>query len=172
MITETQLKTQVEVPAPVREDRQVLTNVLYGYYHESLDLREYHEDTSNLDFHTRFGFSMQVPEHWDIMSSLSELINIVQEDSSKRILVIYSHSRRYKEAYDSVGESVSYISWHEIHTAMQISNSDPSYMRRMRALLGDADLTLLLDPPLTLPDVVNQIRLETGGCLIAIGSRP
>ena len=92
-------------------------------------------------------------------------------ESKGGMLIVYSNSASYKEAFAILGDESWYISWHEIHTAMQISPSDPSYMRRARDLLSSSILTILIDLPSTFSDVLNQIRANSNGCLISIGSK-
>lgn len=175
MTTETRTESNTGISST---GQQALPNILCSYFLESLNLREYNDDTSNLDFHRRYGLTLQVPEHWDVVSAATEVAALAHDaeggaqSGRKKVLIIYSNSLSYKTAYASIGEIASYISWHEIHTAMQISVSDPSYMRRVRDLIGSSHLTILFDPPSSLPEVLNQIRAETPGCLIAIGSKP
>ncbi len=149
----------------------ILSNILCAYFRESLNLREYHEDISNLDFHRRFGLLMQVPEHWDIYSALSSLLLAMKELQKKQMLVIYSNSVCYKETFAVLDDNVTYISWHEIHTAMLVAASDPSFMRRIRELLNSVSITVLIDLPSTFSDILNQVRADSNGCLISIGSK-
>ena len=150
---------------------EAITMALCTYFGESMDLRAEHEDISNLDFHRRFGFSMQIPEHWDVMYALSALLITIGDYSARNMLIVYSTSVCYKNVFATLGDDATYISWHEIHTAMQISASDPSYIRRIRELLDHSDLTVVIDLPSTFSDVLNQIRASSSGCLIPIGSK-
>lgn len=149
------------------EVTDLLSNVLSTYFTSSRKFREENQSLSNMQFHRMFGFSLKVPSEWDIYPAVQSLCN---EHKKETITVVYSTSKVYHRSYQELKDAVSYISWHEIHTAMQISSSVPSSMSKVKSLLLDTDLVVVVDPPpLSLSSVLDQIMAMCSGCLIIIG---
>ena len=149
------------------EVTDLLSNVLRKYLISSRGFREENQSLSNMQFHRMFGFALKVPCEWDIYPAIKLLCNNYDQE---KITVVYSTSGIYHKSYQALKDDVSYMSWHEIHTAMQISSSVPASMARVKNLLVDTDLVIVVDPPpLSLSGVLDQIMVMCSGCLIIVG---
>lgn len=139
----------------------MIYDLLKKYIKESRQNREENLDLNNLMFHQKYGLVMQLPHNWSY-----NLLKIIQ-DTTEKTLIIFPSTAKYRILYEEIGEALTYISWHEIYTGMQMTPSDVRYIQRAKAILADAELTFFLDPPL-LPELIDQVRGYTNGCLVVL----
>ena len=130
-----------------------------AFHEENLDL-------SNRIFHREYGLTIHLPRSW---SYLEVLLKVIQE-VSKKTLIIFPSTAAYRRLYEDLEPArnlLTYISWHEIYTGMQMASSDVRYMQRAKTILSDAELTFFLDPP-PFPELIDQVRGHTNGCLVIL----
>lgn len=145
-----------------------LTQMLDLYCAQYPVFRDNNLDLQSLAFHKRFGLAIQVPFGWDVLSSVKYLLSENEFLTSRdKIIVVFGSTTAYRKIHAVLGDSVQYLSWHEIYTGMHIASTDARYIQRARALLDKSDLILFIDPP-HLPEVLDQVRGQTTGALIVI----
>lgn len=153
----------------------MIYDLLHQYIVENHRSREDNLDLNNLMFHRRFGLVVRLPHNWSYMDAL---IKTMKSSTASKILIIFPSTMMYHILYKAVDEStidgeeyiahgLTYISWHEIYTGMQMTSSDVRYMQRAKAILANAELTFFIDPP-PLPELMDQIQGHTNGCLVVL----
>jgi len=147
------------------ENAHPLTNLMELYCDEYERLREDHLDLPHITFHRTYGLSVQIPEGWNVLGSVKDVVNSFAP--AHKIVTIFSTTAAYKKIHNCLGDRIHYLSWHEIFTGMHVAQTDVRYMQRAKQVLGDADLVFFLNPP-ALPEVVDQVRGQSGGALIIL----
>lgn len=147
----------------------MIKELLHEHIKNSHAQREENLDLNNLMFHRKYGMSIQLPSNWSYMDALLDVLNT---SSQKKSLIIFPSTVMYHTIYkrvedEGLGGNLSYVSWHEIYTGMQMTSSDVRHMQRTKALLMDSELTFFLDPP-PMVELVDQVRGHTNGCLMVL----
>ena len=140
-----------------------LTQLVELYCDEYPALREKYLDLPSLQFHRDFGLLVKAPETWPVYKAIEVAVN-----KFTNTIIIYSAASSYRDLYEKFGDDVKYFSWHEVYTGMMIARSDVRSVHRIKGLLAEARLTIFLDPPNALPEVIDQVRGFSNGCLMVL----
>ncbi len=158
---------------------EIMSSLLCEYIKEWRVQREENLDLNNQMFHRRYGLVIQLPNSWSYMNAIVRIMQGVEPGSQEsewpsisetgKILIIFPSTAMYRTLDKEIGEmsNLDYLSWQEIYTGMQMASNDVRYMQRTKIILGKAQLTLFLEPP-PLPELIDQVRGLTGGCLIVL----
>ncbi len=144
-----------------------LTQMIRMYIEQYPDLREENLDLQPIAFHRRYGLSVQAPYKWDILSSVKHVVVDTPMALHPRTVVIFGSTESYHKIYKELGESVRYLSWHEIFTGIHTAATDVRYFQKSKEMLAEANLTFFLDPP-AIPEIMDQVRGHTSNCLIVL----
>lgn len=163
------IESTVETVGVVDSFTHPLYDLLLSYYKDYHTYRELNEDLENNQFHIEHGLTIKVPSRWPLRGAIKHVVNSL---GTEKLLVIYSTSNVYRDMQKAIGDRAEYISWHEIFSAMRLTSSDATLMRRVRTKLSEASLTFFVDAPTSIMDVLDQVRGFSNGCLIVIERYP
>lgn len=127
-------------------------------------LREDNLDLPPLTFHKRYGLVIRAPHTWDILSSITRVVNSTPDS---KVVIIFGSTDAYRKMHAVLDERVRYFSWHEIFTGIHTASTDVRYIQKSKQLLSDADITFFVEPP-SLPEVMDQVCGQTANCLVVL----
>ncbi len=155
-----------------------IVEMLKTHWSEFAEQKEEHADLDPLTFNRKYGLYIDPPSTWPTIEAVvSTCFGASPEDS---VLIIYPTTQSYKDvsklfswysenAQASHPSNVSFISWHEIFSAMSRVSEDARILKRIKERLVDANLVFFLGASEAISDVINQVRGYCDGCLIIIG---
>ena len=143
-----------------------LSMVLLYYYTNFLPIKQANEDLNNITFHKTFGLYIDCPTNWPYISAVK---NTVELAAGKLVTLVYSSTRMYKDLYESLGDDVKYISWHEINTAMSRVSEDTRYLNQIKEQLIQSGLIVFMVASQSLVNVIDLVRMSSDNCLIILG---
>lgn len=152
-----------------------MIQLLLSYYEDSLRWKEQRQDLSPAGFNRDYGLTIQGPSEWPYNEAIKALAESAIQQRAASVVIIYSSTSQYDgiskflEKNDVVTHKVSYLSWQEIYSAMQLVNNDARLIQGVRDRLSNASLVLFMGAPSGVPEVVDQVRAFCDGCLIVFG---
>ena len=139
-------------------------NLLESYCAQYNELRERNDDISNLAFHRGHGLCLQVPQEWSLLDAV---VDITKSKRFKTVCIVYPTAVCFRDVDTLLDQAMtSYLSWHEVYTAMQMASSDIRHIKRVKSML-DVELVIGLDPP-ALDGIEDQVRGCVAGCLLIL----
>lgn len=152
---------------PLKNQSKNLTAMIKQYICEYAELCEDNLDLPPLMFHKRYGLAIHVPQTWNALLSVEEIVK-APDFVTGSVVIIFGSTEAYRRIHDTLGDkNVQYFSWHEIFTGIHTASTDVRYIQRAIQLLTEADLTFFLDPP-AIPEVMDQVFGQTANCLIIL----
>lgn len=145
---------------------QILFDLIKRYCEDYAVLRENNLDLSNVAFHRRYGLFLQVPASWAL---LEIAVSVLKSSEKPNNMVVFSSSSSYRYLYDTLpqDDTMQFLSWHEIFSAMHTASTDARYVQKIKLMLSSADLVLFVDPP-SITEVLDQVRGFVSGCLVVL----
>lgn len=149
---------------------ELISNLLVNYYNSFDSLTEHAELENSINlsaFHSKQALKINVPKDpdWKIQESLKSFLSSV---NAENVLIIYSDSKCYLEIHNNLSnlnKNISYISWYEIFSTMYLNNLD---RQRINQMLKQSKLTIFIEPPYDVQEVINHVCAFTLCCLIFV----
>jgi hypothetical protein len=155
-------------------DEHPLIRLLLSHYQDSVYWKEVRADLSPAGFNREFGLTIQGPSEWPYHEAIKIVADEAIANKATSVVVIYGSTAQY-DAISKVIDSeslvsrVSYLSWQEIYSAMQLVNNDARLIQIVRNRLAEANLVFFVGAPLGVSEVIDQVRAFCDGCLIIFG---
>ena len=152
-----------------------ITTLLKQYISDYKKIKRDNEEMGNIEFNKSFSLSVSPPKHWPFYEPLGDSVSHAFDLGFLNIVIVYSSTDTYNKIVKSIpivemsSKQVEYFSWHEIYSAMNRVQQDVSHMRRLKEVLGNADLVVFVGASTAMQVVVDQVLGSTSGCLILLG---
>lgn len=152
-----------------------MIQLLLAHYRDSVHWKEQRQDLSPASFNREFGLTIQGPSEWPYKEAIKAVTEAAIETRAHNVVIIYGSTAQY-DAISKFLESggintsyVSYLSWQEIYSAMQLVNNDARLIQGIRDKLSEANLVFFVGAPVAVPEIIDQVRAFCDGCLIIFG---
>jgi hypothetical protein len=141
--------------------------LLVTYYQDFKRWKEAHSDLSPAAFNREYGLLVQGPIRWPYIEGVQAVCNRTLPNSAC-VVVIYGSTAQYDKLSKRLNshENLSYISWQEIYSAMQLVRNDVRLLQGIRDRLSSADVVFFLGAPLAVQEVIDQVKALCDGCLM------
>lgn len=152
-----------------------LIRLLLSHYRQSNYWKEERQDLSPAAFNREYGLAIQGPSEWPYLEAIKTVTDDALSNDAHSIVIIYGSTAQYDSISKYLGESdrrrssLSYLSWQEIYSAIQLVNNDARLIQTIRDRLSGADLVFFMGAPLEVSEVTDQVRAFCDGCLIVFG---
>jgi len=174
-------------------DYHPLIAILLQYYNGFDDLKDQYADLGNPEFNQNHGLAVRAPVDWPVNAAVQTLIEHASTTGVNGITCVYPSADRYHEILDELSEKfkapqsapsegpdeawqgwidltkkVTFIHKSEIFEAIHSPQDRSGNLKRIRSLLSDAELTIVLNSSRVSRDVLEHIQGFCDRCLIFI----
>lgn len=152
-----------------------MIRLLLAHYRDSLHWKEQRQDLSPAAFNREFGLMLQGPADWPYHEAIRAVTESAIESKAASVVIIYASTAQYDGISKFLEKGgintsyVSYLSWQEIYSAMQLVNNDARLIQGVRDRLREASLVIFVGAPIAVPEIIDQVRAYCDGCLIIFG---
>ncbi len=164
--------SETEAVTEIDDAGHPLVKLLLSHYQNFRQWKEARVDLSPAAFNREFGLLIQGPSEWPYTSAIRAVCDEAISLRASNIVIIYGSTAQYDKISKFLGASesrsnhVSYMSWQEIYSAMQLVANDARLIKTLRDRLASADVVFFMGAPLAVTEIIDQVRAFCDGCLI------
>lgn len=150
-----------------------LYDLLKTYTEEFDQLKEVNQSIHTYSFNKQFGLSISTPQNWPVREVIYKIISESVNKKVQDVVFVYSmfEDCRYVAQMvenDHLDCGFNPVNWHQIYVAMRRTQEDVRFLSAIREKLEKAGLVVVLGENDITPDVIDQIRSATEGCLLLV----
>ena len=159
----------------------LMRSLIFKYNEDWKNLKDEDPSLGNLDFNKKYGLWLNVPnndasmdpkqESWT--KCLEDAVLSLADKESNEVAIIYPAGEDYNRLRSTLEirkhgtHNIKFMGWSEIFVAIH-SPGNTGGLDKVRKLLQDSALVLVVGASQTATDVLDHIQLYTMGCLICI----